>query len=227
MRSTSSVARPFARARREERRLLRTLLYERIEAETVVMEEELRAKFEASQGRFLTSRIHLRRLVVDDEPAAREAKRRVEAGEEFTEIAAQESTDPTIRATRGDVGELERSQVPVSLRGVGFGLETEGEVSEPFELEGKWNLLQLVSRHSGVPRPFEQVRAQLERELRRAKAGEAFERVLLARRAALGVKIDEELLAGLGVSDATSRTRRLSRPASVVRPEGEGVRGGH
>ena len=67
-------------------------------------------------------------------------------------------------------------------------------MSEPFRAEGKWNLVQLVAKLKELPRAFEEVRPQLEQELRAAKAAQELPRLLSARRAALGVTIDEEQL---------------------------------
>ena len=74
-------------------------------------------------------------------------------------------------------------------------------MSEPFRAERKWNLIQLVARAHDIPRPFEDVRPELEHQVRAAKAAQALPQLLSERRAALGVSIDEGRLATLGRSE--------------------------
>ena len=179
------------------RRLLRTLLLEQLALELEVGEDELKARMQQMPRRFRTRRIHLRRLVVDDEASAEAAALRIAAGESFAEVAAEVSTDAALRGARGELGLRELSALPPRLASRARALEQEGEVSAPFRAEGKWNLIQLVAKARDVPRSFEDVRPQLEQELRAAKAAQALPQLLSERRAALGVSIDEERLAQL------------------------------
>ncbi len=187
----------LGQAERIARELLRTRLLEEIAAEMEVSEDELKARMEQVPRRFQTRKIHLRRLVVEDEAAAKAAAQRIAAGESFADVAAEVSTDPALRRARGDLGPLERSALPPGIGSRARALRTEGEVSEPFRAEGKWNLIQLVGARD-VARPSEGVRPELEQGVRAAKAAQALPQLLLERRAALGVSIDEERLATLG-----------------------------
>jgi parvulin-like peptidyl-prolyl isomerase len=184
--------------RAEDRALgvLRRRLVEALAAEVEVSDEELRARMEEMPRRFQTREIHLRRLVVDDQAVARDAARRIAAGEAFADVAAEVSTDPALRSARGDLGPLERSALPPQIAGIARSLRQPGQVSEVFRAEGKWNLIELVAPMREVARPFEDVRPELEREVRAAKASQLLQQRLAERRATM-VSIDEERLAAL------------------------------
>lgn len=181
------------------RELQRTLLLAKLADEAEVRDEELRERMDQMPRRFRARVIHVRRLVVDDEAAARAAARRIAAGEDFGEVAAEVSTDPALRRSRGDLGPRERFALPPEVAARTRALQ-EGEVSEPFRAEAGWNLIQLVAGPQDATRAFEDVRPQLEQEVRAAKAAETLARLLVGRRTALGVTIDEERLATLAAA---------------------------
>ena len=183
------------------RETLRRRLVERLSAEAEVTEAELREQMERMPRRFLTREIHVRRLVVDDEAAVRDAARRIVEGEPFADVSAEVSTDPELRSAGGDLGPQERSQLPPGVAARARALRSPGDVSEPFRAGGKWSLIELVAPPREVARPFEEVRPELEREVRSATAAQLLRQRLEERRVTLGVTIDEELLASLAEAD--------------------------
>ncbi len=195
----------LGQAERRVRQLLRRRLVDELAAEMEVGEDELEARMQQMPRRFQTRQIHLRRLVVDDEAAAKAAAQRIAAGESFADVASEVSTDPVLRGARGDLGPLKLSALPPGVGSRARALQMEGEVSEPFRAERTWNLIQLVAEARDVARPFEVVRPELESGVRAAKAAQALPQLLSERRAALGVSIDEERLATLGTSEPPAR----------------------
>jgi len=201
-------------AEAEERlyRLQRRLLLEQLASEAKVGEDELKARMQQTPRRFQTRRIHLRRLIVDDEAAATAAAARIAASESFAEVSAEVSTDAALREARGDLGLRDVSTLPPRLASRARALQTQGAVSEPFRAEGKWNLIQLVAEPQDVARPFDEISPQLEQEVRAAKAEQALPQLLSERRAEVGVSIDEERLATLGATEAPALPK-ATKPA--------------
>lgn len=187
-----------ARAVREERELMQKMLYRKINQQIDISEIELQNYYRQSKNRFFSSRLQLRRIVVDDEKTATEVIVRIAAGEDFGKIAAEVSTDPQLREARGDMGPLLRNAIPRTLRTVAFNLKTEGEISSPFLVQNHWNFLQLTKKEDKVMLPFENVKQQLTQELRRKKAAEAMKTLLVERRAMLNIDINKIVLAKLG-----------------------------
>lgn len=207
-----------ARAARQERELLYNLLRQHLMQEVQISEVALRQRYDAVKQRFLTTRLHLRHLVVDNAEDARAAQQRLEAGEAFGEVAAALSSDPVLRSTGGDTGPLLLEDIPPALRGKALSLKAPGDRSGPFQVQDTWHILQLVERQAGVPRSFAELRPQLEHELRRAQAHTKFQQLLDEQRRALGVEINERTLAAFEpaapppAATLTKHVKPLPRP---------------
>ena len=176
--------------------VLRRRLVEVLATEVEVTDEELRARMAEMPRRFQTFEIHLRRLVVDDEAAAKDAARRIAEGEAFADVTAEVSTDPELQSAGGDLGPRLRSELPPQIAARARRLRVPGTVSEPFRADGKWNLVELVAPLREIALPFEDARPELERETRNAKASQLLQERLAELRATL-VTIDEDRLAAL------------------------------
>jgi hypothetical protein len=207
-----------ARAREEESQLRRRMLLERLGERASVSEGEIRELYESGKARFLTTRLHLRQLTVADEASARQALARAADGGDFADLVAELSVDPRERETRGDLGSLDRSEIPPALRTAALQLREPGETSAPFEVDGRWHLVQLVAREDGAERSYESLRPRLEGDLRRRKAAEAYRELLEARRQALGVAIEESRLREFG-PPPSPRDREGALRAPLERPE--------
>jgi parvulin-like peptidyl-prolyl isomerase len=184
-----------ARAWRSEQELARSSLVAALEAGLAISDEELRSRYEDSEQRFLTTRLHLRLISVPDRDTILGVRKQLAEGAAFEDLARQANLDPALRQKGGDLGWLEQRKLPTGLIGPAHRLVDPGQVSEPFrDREGRWNLVQLVAREKAARRSFDAVRDQLERELRVVRSREALAALLDARRASLSV----ERLPGFG-----------------------------
>lgn len=220
------------RAAREEREMVYRMLFEDISKQIQISNEDLKKYYEQSKGRFLSTSLHLERISVKTQEQAKSIKQQLNKGKDFAKLAGEYNTDESLKSKRGDMGILMRSDVPRSLRVAAFGLKNTGDVSEPFSADGTWNLLKLVSRESAVVRPFENVKQQLEEELRRKKASELMQALMMQKRKDLKVEINMKELAKLGPMQhpqvKTIAVPALSRPASTTQEAKKLIdRGGH
>lgn len=92
---------------------------------------------------------------------AREIIQRVKAGEDFAKIAAVESDDPGTAIHGGDVGWFFHGQMLPSIEEAAYKLNL-GEVSEPFQSEFGYNLVQVTARE---PKSIEEMRPAIEKLL--------------------------------------------------------------
>jgi len=90
---------------------------------------------------------------------AREIIQRVKAGEDFARIAAAESDDPGTAVNGGDLGWFFHGQMLPSIEEAAFKLKP-GEVSEPFQSEFGYNLVQVVAREA---KSIDEVRPSIEK----------------------------------------------------------------
>src|SRR5690606_28816418 len=98
---------------------------------------------------------------------------RVRAGEPFEDLARQYSADSGTAEQGGDVGMGVKSQMPGDLGDAIFSM-SEGEIRGPVESDFGLHIIRLDDIQPGGPLPLEQVRAELENELRDIEAEASF-----------------------------------------------------
>jgi peptidyl-prolyl cis-trans isomerase D len=147
-----------------------------------VTEQEVQAHYAESSSRYLQDeRRQARHILIpfgDDRDAAEEQATalaaRVGAGEPFEDLARQYSKDGGTAEQGGDLGMVLKSQMPGVLGTEIFSM-TKGEIRGPIESEFGFHIIRLDAIEAGGPLPLEQVRAELENELRDMEAEEAFQ----------------------------------------------------
>ncbi|MBI4195984.1 MAG: SurA N-terminal domain-containing protein [Betaproteobacteria bacterium] len=142
-----------------------------------------RAEFEGREERQAS---HI--LIAVDAAATAEAKQkaRAKAGEiyrqlaqkpaAFAELAKQHSQDPGSAEKGGDLGYFGRGSMPKPFEDAVFGLKP-GDISPPVETQYGFHIIRLAGTRGGQTRTFEDVRGQIETELKRQRAGRKFAEV--------------------------------------------------
>lgn len=113
----------------------------------------------------------------DDLDAARSKAegllQRIQAGEDFATIAASNSDDPGSAENGGSLGEFERGVMVAEFDEAVFNLE-EGQLSDLVKTEFGFHIIRLDGIVESTAAPFEEVRDQLEMELRQQLALESY-----------------------------------------------------
>ena len=148
-----------------------------------VSDEELRKFYADNAARFTAPEerraSHVLIKVDKDMSAADKAKAKARAEEllaqarkapaGFAELARKNSQDPGSAAQGGDLDFFGRGAMVKPFETAAFSLKP-GEVSEVFETDFGYHFLTVTGARGGQKKPFEEVRAALETELRTAKA---------------------------------------------------------
>jgi peptidyl-prolyl cis-trans isomerase D len=154
-----------------------------IAASTEVSEDELRSFYESEAERYAGSEErHVRHILIaaegDDREAARaEATRvreRLDAGEDFAQLAAELSDDGGTRNNGGDLGWYVRGVLDDGPLDAALFAMTVGAVEGPVESEFGFHILRLDEVRAGAQPPFESVRAELRDDLATEKAATEF-----------------------------------------------------
>jgi hypothetical protein len=207
------------KARHEERELMYEMLYQKFVESSTISDDQINAYYEKHKNRFLTSRIHLRRISTKSKGEIEAAQKRLDKGEPFEKVAAVFNMDEKLRESGGDMGPMLRNDLPASIHVAAFRLQKENEISPPFESGGGWNILQLIKKESGVTRPLEDVKDQLVRELKRTQAKKMLVKTIKDRRKKLGVTIYEDQVAKLGPPMIESGARPTKSAPQLNVPE--------
>jgi peptidyl-prolyl cis-trans isomerase D len=194
----------------------------RLRNQVQITEEQLREYYAQSTNRYLQDESRQARHILipfgEDRDAAEEQATaiaaRVRAGEPFEDLARQYSADTGTAEQGGDLGMVLKSQMPGDLGDAIFSMN-EGEIAGPVESEFGFHIIRLDDIQAGGPLPFEQVRAELETELRDIEAEEAFQDLQRSISDALfdARELDEiAATAGLDVQSADGFTRSGGEP---------------
>jgi peptidyl-prolyl cis-trans isomerase D len=194
-----------------ERRVVDYLLADtvKLRREIEIPDEELRAYYDEHQGDFdreeQVRASHILFKVTPDRPdqQAREelqaVRRRVEAGENFSQLARELSEDEGSASRGGSLGYFGRGQMIPAFEEAAFGAEV-GELVGPIKTDFGYHLIQVQDRRAGGLQPFEEVkevvRARLlserVREIAESKAQAAADRLQAAE------EVTAETMAQLG-----------------------------
>ncbi|TVP87735.1 MAG: peptidylprolyl isomerase [Thioalkalivibrio sp.] len=148
---------------------------EALEAAVDVTEEDVREHYEVNAQRYeepeerRVRQILIERNEADAESRVRDLRDRIEAGEDFAELAAEYSEDSLSADRGGDMGRIARGDLDRVLETVIFSLP-EGLVSQPVQTRLGWHVVEVTEIEESRRQPFEEVRDEVERDLRDRRA---------------------------------------------------------
>lgn len=117
--------------------------------------------------------VHARHILVEDEETGQEVLDRLEAGDDWSELAAEYSQDPSNKDNAGDLGWFPRGMMVPEFEEVAFSMEA-GETSELVETDFGYHIIQVLEKGT----------EPLDEQSFEAMAGQAFEQWLDEQRAA-------------------------------------------
>lgn len=155
-----------------------------VASQVSVSEEQVRELFEAEKDRFQEpERRHARHILItveagQDDAAARAraedlANRARAPGADFAALARENSQDLGSSSQGGDLGWTDRTTLEAPFADALFAMG-EGEVSAPVRTRFGWHVIRLDGIQAGRSRTFEEVREELESELRAQLAADEF-----------------------------------------------------
>jgi peptidyl-prolyl cis-trans isomerase D len=148
-----------------------------------VTEDELRKSYADNAARYTAAEerraSHVLIKVEKDASSADKAKAKARAEEllaqvrkapaTFAEVARKNSQDPGSAAQGGDLDFFARGAMVKPFETAAFTLK-QGEISDVFETDFGYHFLTVTGVKGGQKKPFEEVRAELEAEVRKARA---------------------------------------------------------
>ena len=172
----------------EDANILANMTYEQIGKNAKVDEADVRKYFEAHKAEFEQVRARHILIRVQGSPAAvrpgqkdlteaealakaQDLRKRIEAGEDFAQLARKESDDAGSGANGGDLGFFRHGQMVPSFEQAAFALQP-GDLSEPVKSPFGYHVIKVEAKES---KSFEDVRPELERRMRPEQAQKALE----------------------------------------------------
>jgi len=142
-------------------------------------DETLRERYESTQSRFMTAerrRASHILITADGERSEDQARalaetirERLEAGEDFADLASEFSDDPGSAAQGGDLGWVEPDVMMPAFEEALYDLEAD-QVSQPIKTEFGWHIIKLTDVDPARGKSFEEARAEIAEEIRTERA---------------------------------------------------------
>jgi len=159
-----------------------------------------------------------RRMSDQEREAARtkiqEAYSRLQAGDDFAELARSHSEDRVTSNRGGDLGFIREGSIAPRFSEAAFGLETVGSYTEPFETPFGWHIVSLLEAAQTVRRPLSAVQGEIRTRLRSEAKQAEVERL----RALVETHTRE---GGYTAPPAAGAAAAPSEPSAVREPAGE------
>ncbi len=130
-----------------EERILGNVLVENAISQSVTEEAVARVYEEQARLAPRVPEVRARHILVETRDEAIEARRVLQDGVTFTDLASRISQDPATRLNGGDLGYFTEAGIVPGFAEVAFSTQV-GEVSEPFETEYGWHILTVVDRRT-------------------------------------------------------------------------------
>jgi peptidyl-prolyl cis-trans isomerase C len=172
----------------QDANILANMTYEEIGKNVKLDEADLRKYYEAHTTEFEQVRARHILIRVQGAPVAvrpgqkdltdaealakaQDLRKRIQGGEDFAELARQESDDTGSGAKGGDLGFFRHGQMVPSFEQAAFALKP-GDLSEPVKSPLGYHLIKVEAREA---RSFEDVRPEIERRVRPEQAQRVLE----------------------------------------------------
>ena len=137
-----------------------------------VSEEDLRAGYAKNLDRYQQpERRRVSHILVSDEKSAVALLGRLRAGEDFAALAKSASKDAVSAAQGGDLGLSEKGAFVPAFADAAFSMKV-GELRGPVKTEFGYHIIRVDSVEPGRGKSFDEVRAELEGDLKRELASQ-------------------------------------------------------
>ncbi len=179
------------------------------------MNQTAKEKYLAEQARFqVPEQVRAMHVLIatkgrsDDEARKRaeEVREKALAGADFEKLAQEYSDDPSAKSNHGDLGFFSRGKMLPQFEEAAFALTKAGEISPVVKTRFGYHVIRFVDRKPARLRPFEEVRAELVRQLQDNYVNDRVQEYLSAIRNDKSIKLNTEAIDALVIKPKAAST---------------------
>ncbi len=160
--------------------------------ESAAGEEAARAYYDEHIEDYKKEQVQARHILLKDEGAAKEARKRADADEDFEALCKELSEDRASKIKGGDLGWFGRGRMTPEFEEAVFALQT-GEITGPIKTRFGYHVIKKEGERTEIP--FEEVVKRINRKLER----ESITTYMDEKKEVLAVTIDENVASTIDV----------------------------
>jgi peptidyl-prolyl cis-trans isomerase C len=131
-------------------------------------DDELKAEFDADVAQMDKTEYHARHILVPTKEKAEALIKKIKGGAKFEDVAKAESTDNS-KTNGGDLGWFTTNHMVKPFGDAVKALKKGEMTQEPVQTQYGWHIIKLEDTRDVTPPPFDQVKAQVQKNLLQKK----------------------------------------------------------
>lgn len=147
-------------------------LTEELTKNVAVTDSDVKAYYDSNQGEFMS--VKASHILLDTKEEAEKILEKVKAGENFTELAKQNSKDPSVKENNGDLGYFKHGDMVEPFEKAAFAMNP-GEISEAVQTDYGFHIIKVEDKKL---EKFEDVKEQIRGSIVGNKKDSEFQKLL-------------------------------------------------
>lgn len=142
---------------------------------TSISEADLKSEYDTLLAGLKDEReVHARHILVPSEQEAKDAKKQIDSGKSFEEVAKQYSKDPGSAKQGGDLGYFTKDKMVKEFADAAFAMK-KGEVSGPVKSPFGWHVIKVEDSRKVQAPTYNEVKDQLKAKLQEKRLNDYVE----------------------------------------------------
>lgn len=205
----------------KEQLIIESLLKKKLTSGANISDEDLQKYYETNKEKFRKDReINTRHVLLKSEEEAKQVRDKLQAGEDFSDLAKKYSIDPNAKVTGGEVGFHPKGTLLPEYEAAAFKLTKVGQTSGIVKTQFGYHIIRLEGIKPPQYVPFAEVKDFIKQQLIQEKQKDVLDKYIEELKKSAKITINEELLKDQTPAAAPQPESKDAKPeAKDVKPE--------
>ncbi len=205
----------------KEQLIIESLLKKKLTSGANISDEDLQKYYEANKEKFRKDReINTRHILLKSEEEAKQVRDKLQAGEDFSDLAKKYSIDPNAKVTGGEVGFHPKGTLLPEYETAAFKLAKVGQTSGIVKTQFGYHIIRLEGIKPPQYVPFAEVKDFIKQQLIQEKQKDVLDKYIEELKKSAKITINEELLKDQTPAATPQPESKDAKPeAKDIKPE--------